>query len=639
MSSAIWIGLDLGTTHCSIAVWDGTRGHAKWIRVGGKLAKEENSGKVGRLVPSQALVREGSVVDEGLYCEQELTDKLHVILGAEASRILHGSWSSTTAETFSGEQITAALITSLKRQFASVTDRSQEKSFDVSSISVSPLPVKPTKCTGSSIQISPFPLVVTLLTALRQAAIQYLRQNVSRKHLQVPGSDPHQLHVVLGVPATYSSHQRATLQSLAQKAGFLSATCLTESTAAALTYGMGLSEVNKSVTTIVVVDMGGGTTDVTFAAQEGDADWNVLTTFGDAQLGGMDMDQALAKHVMEKVKGHGLHMRSLQLQCQIVKEQLCQLAYEAPEKAPEEIVVAMKILQQKLTIHVSLSDLNTAIAPLLDRTRVVLHSALEEWKKKTVNDSTDRLLDEVILMGGATRVPAIRLIVREVTENWRRQKELCTTVHPLSAIAQGCAIHAARLSRHVPIHELRSALMLDTCPYAMGVLLDEGSRRFVEIIPRESALPATGTAEFQLARVDQPGITLQAVEKVKQSDSNDVQTTHYVPIGDFTFLLHRPESLASIQKRTVDIQMTLQPNGAFVVSIFDPLDPEHLRKRRHEEELKKATEARDDDATVSHQEMLLIAAIVIAVAIYTAVKLVFGAALLEASIDADHVEL
>ena len=175
------------------------------------------------------------------------------------------------------------------------------------------------------------------------------------------------------------------------------------------------------------------------------------------------------------------------------------------------------------------------------------------------------------------------------------------------------------------------------------------SQNFVEILPANATLPARGSATFYLADLQQPGVTVQAVERVND-DSNGKHSSSYIPLGEFTFLLHRCDKklTTTTGSRSVDIGMVLKTSGEFVVSIFDPLDPEHVRKRERYRRQEAANAADNNqqhdtdnnyrtlafsngtsaasvnDSISSKEQTLLIVACVALFVLYVAVKLGFA---------------
>lgn len=517
-------------------------------------------------------------------------------------------------------------------------------------------------------------IVAIFLRALRWASDAYLSSYrvAAGKRLRIPGDAPPCRHVCVGVPASSTVRYRTLVQEAAYRAGFASAAALTESTAAATAYGLfatparllslpapasSSSAASSAASTVLVFDMGGGTTDVTIAERNrastttattaGSTEFTVCVTAGHERLGGDDMDQAILEAVRHKVmvqQQHGeiekngtsalplllLPHRQQQWlqQCRAAKVLLCGDGSDVP--AADTAVVTV----QGMPITITQADWREALAPILQSTRQVITGALERYRRQKGDAAAAAAarMDEVILIGGASRVPAVRLLLSELFP----AVDLCVAVNAMSAVAQGCAVSAALASRTVPLHEVRSALMLDTSPHAIGVLTrtasgsdDDGDNpnngTFVEVLPRDAPLPAAGYATFVLADRLQKGVTLNAVECVGNGS--------YSSLGEFTFLLHRlsKKQLAALSVRSIDIGMTLKTNGEFVVSIFDANDPDHARKKEryrrakgeHENTLSCKNDAAVDDHPSIEQISLLVACGVLFL-LYAVAKLAFA---------------
>jgi molecular chaperone DnaK (HSP70) len=548
--------------------------------------REGNSTKNGRILPSCVVLATTPI-------NHNFTDVSHIIVldtpmplyasvGAPALQLLEDAHHiNNNTCPYSAQQVSNALVTSLKRFLSSQSTR----------VSVIPIGY------SEPIYIDPTQLVAVVLSAIHKASRDYLSQYAHRKHLQTPGTDYKQqsAHVVLGVPARFTHMERQKLVHAAQLAGFASnASCVIESTAAAMAYGMSLpvtttsdnnnnnNNNNNKNKSILVFDMGGGTTDVTIAVDDPSASGEnkssshqgtrsrsslqVTVTEG-ITLGGDDLDEALLDIVVTKLRGvhtfSDYQRRDLRQQCQHAKEELCGNA--DLNTCPNTI---SHIVFQGENIVLSQDDLNAALKPWLQRAHQVVEKAVD----KHGSDIT-----EVILVGGSSRVPAVRAMLQSIFP----RVELCFSVNPMRAVAEGAAIKAAVESKLVPLHELKSAMMLDTLPYAIGVLTSDN--HFVQILAQYASLPAKGFATFHLASIEQPGITLQAVECIDDDNEDTIQIPSYQTIQEFTFLLHRLSMVQRDQmhgKRSVDVGMILRESGELVVSIFDPNDPEHIRKRR-----------------------------------------------------------
>jgi molecular chaperone DnaK (HSP70) len=804
-ASSTYLGIDFGTSNSAAAIWDSTRGHAKWLRLGRHELATRCSGsssKAGRIVPSAVLFISkkaaiaiaadfptlpyediSSIFRENKERHSDDNaddDDVVAFVGAaaiklvEQAAVLDNSKKKNESLSFpySSEQVSRALVTSVKRilgmrhipnqsstssgkngsdnddsddqmnnewieslpfelvmghdtmtttsSMTSSKDDDGEKDDGTVAIRVYPLGMT---LRNASITVTPEQVVAILLQSIRRAAQDYLKDHIVKKRLSVPGNSWHCNNCVLGVPANVGQAQRKSLLRAAHLAGFGGdassgnsdhgsndteqqqqhpqqhgvkvVSVLTESTAAAMAYGLFVSAGAKrkgtnnsddqngttAATSILVFDMGGGTTDVTIAEMSSassttsnndnvdDNDdssllprFEVKVTHGDAHLGGDDMDEALLRTVLTKLAKQGepknstptsskslspSEHRSLLRQCRSAKERLCGDVDHGLTKPEECVTITMASTGKR--VDITQHDLAQALQPCLQRAEQVVQTALERYAAMLPSSSTTAgesdeateentaksrrpPISEVVLVGGATRVLGVRDMLQRL---FPPPPDLCLSVNAMSAVAQGTAIKAAMDSKCIPLHELRSAMMLDTTPHAIGVLLDNNNnkhqphqnhddqdeittlaRRFVEIIPRDDPLPATGVATFQLADARQPGISLRAVEKVLELDHHQTEKGRrrrrllYPKLGDFTFLLHRlsDQQIAKLKDgiRSVDVSMTLKGNGELVVSYFDENDPEHMARRQHQQQQQqKKRRPKRDNASASDQAVVL----------------------------------
>jgi molecular chaperone DnaK (HSP70) len=700
-STGAWIGVDLGTSNCSAAVWDSFRGHPKWMRLGQHnlaVKQREQNNKAGRIVPSVVLLlsKEAAVA---LDCIGDCQEMIHIIdlaggrnstssindivalVGAAAIDRLE-EWSRPDKNknmnmSYSPAELAACVVTSVKRVFGmqlSNVDAAVQESLSLKlhqddnngnngsiMIEIHPLGA------AQPVFVSPVQLAAVLLQSIRLAGDDYLHKNITKKSLQIPSSKESSStltecrNCVVGVPAHYGRQQRALVESACRTAGFAGhVSTVTESTAAAMAYGLfvgGIADHNdntdndsnnekkKTAKTILVFDMGGGTTDVTIAEMtagekgnsQGDEDkreFCVVVTEGEPTLGGDSMDAALLHETLGRLRekdpdttdthttaatlllSHHEH-RSLLLDCKRAKELLCGDVDGGMAKPVESYDIHF----QGRGISISQQHLETAIRPCLDQVRALVEKSLDRHAAAKGVERSKVQMEEVILIGGATRVPAVRQVLRDIFPP-PMPPELCQSMNAMSAVSQGAAIKAAMESKLIPMHELRSAMMLDAVPHAIGALV--GGNAFVEILPKDASLPANGYATFQLADVHQAGVTVIAVENVGD----------YLPfskVGEFTFLLHKLTEKQHRQldgPRSVDIGMTLKVNGEFVVSIFDENDPEHIRKKERHQRLSGSQPAnkllyKPDTEEMTIELVILIVACIALFVVYVAVKLLF----------------
>lgn len=573
-SNGIWIGIDLGTSNSAVAIWDSSRGSSKWIRLP-KISLKEISGKHGRMVPSVVRIHGDdrfSVGAQAIHQQQAVGDD-----------------SKATPNNADG-----TLVSSIKRLFGKRYQDLDSRLLDSLPFHVEEdanekgamqLVVPVTTSDNNSVLVvktDPVEIASILLREIRQASQQYLDKYQKRKHLQVPGEGRIR-HVIVGVPAHFSKRQIELLESACRQAGFDGhvGTCL-ESTAAAMAYGLSMQESSKTAN-IMVIDMGGGTTDITIATklqknnqetEEGNfSSYKVLVTQGDENLGGDDIDQALMEYCSQQASNNDTFDQSQwKVACRQAKEALCNL--DSPSSS-ETISVG------EHNIIVSQEQFKLLLKSWLEKAKNLIETTRNDFRRLEKGE-----ISEVILVGGTTKTPAIRGMIQTLFPSL----ELCTSLNPMSSVAQGLAIQAAIQSKLVPLHQLKSALMLDCVPHAIGVELSNGN--FCQLIPRNAPLPARGFATFELADKKQQGVTIRAVEQI------DDDGCKFEPMSteDFTFLLRRlpQDILDTLSCRTIQLGMKVDNEGQFTVSVFDENDPEQVRKRERYEKISASSSSNGD---------------------------------------------
>ena len=477
---------------------------------------------------------------------------------------------------------------------------------------------------------------------------------------------------------------------------------MTESTAAAMAYGLFVSRnvsppalttdgtskdgdtTNTGGKNILVFDMGGGTTDVTiasidFAKTTEKVQFRVVATAGDRCLGGDNVDELLARHLWKlhapsssTSSGEGTIWKASEHQeftnqCRRAKADLC--GNDNDDDGSSD-VVGMDQTQVTLhgkTIRITRQEFDSAIQPLIDRAAHVIDDALSALEQSHHHDhSSSCSIHEVVLVGGSTHIPTIRSMLRQKFPP-PIPPELCTSISAETAVAQGLAIQAALVSGVVPLWELRNAMMLDVLLHSIGVWISDNGRddvgnhgtpftkgqiiqpnsnsngkqekgHYVPILHKDAPLPAMGSATFTLAAANQFGITVIAAEHIGPGDV-------YQCMGVFDFLLHRPDKEDNSNDdqgaRQVEVGMTLEISGKFIVSVFDKTDPEHREKRRRylkekalrdgkddtlleEEIVEKFYEEEEERSACSGTEIGLVLFCVVLFALYVAARIAFN---------------
>jgi molecular chaperone DnaK len=310
----------------------------------------------------------------------------------------------------------------------------------------------------SELGVTPAEVSAEILKRLKSIAENALEQNVSR--------------AVITVPAFFNDAQRAATKKAGELAGLTVERILSEPTAAALAYGLDKLDEHQKV---AVYDLGGGTFDISILEMR-DGVFQVLATAGDTQLGGDDLDQALTCFLAEKLSRPATDLHLL----------------EAAESIKKRLSTDDTTEFHGLTI--TRSDLEKLAKPWLDRTRQHCLRALSDAKIKP------GVLDEVILVGGSTRMPLVRQFVAELFG-----KEPNTSQNPDEAIALGATIQAGILAG-----SLRQVLLLDVTPLSLGIETFGGLMNI--IIPRNTTLPAKAGEMFTNAVANQDSMLIRILQ-------------------------------------------------------------------------------------------------------------------------------
>ena len=378
--------------------------------------------------------------------------------------------------------------------------------------------------------ISPQEVSAEILMKMKTTAENYLGQKVSS--------------AVITVPAYFNDSQRQATKDAGKIAGLNVKRIINEPTAAALAYGL---DKKKGDSTVAVYDLGGGTFDISIieiSDIDGEHQFEVLSTNGNTFLGGEDFDTCLIDYITNEFKSNsGIDLKNDSIALQRLKETAEKVKIELSSKELSDInlpyITADASGPKHLNMEITRTKLESLVENLIEETLEPCRVAMKDSGKQLSE------IDDVILIGGQTRMPKVQEVVKKYFE-----KNIKKNVNPDEAVAIGAAIQGGVLSGNVT-----DVLLLDVTPLSLG--LETMGGIMTKLIEKNTTIPTSKKQVFSTATDNQPAVTI----RIFQGERKQVSANKLLGQFDLTDIPAAPKGMPQIE-----VHFDIDSNGILKVS-------------------------------------------------------------------------
>jgi len=384
------------------------------------------------------------------------------------------------------------------------------------------------QCTNLNKIFSPEEISSQILRKLSEDAVRYLGQEVNQ--------------AVVTVPAYFNDTQRQATKDAGKIAGLEILRIINEPTAASLAYGLDKKNQEK----ILVFDLGGGTFDIS-VLEVGDGVFEVLSTSGDTRLGGDNFDTKIVEYLMsdfEKKEGISLkdNSQALQRLKEVAEKAKIELSTLTETKINLPFITATETGPKHIEVTLTRDFFEELCQPLIEGCRKPVEQALTDARLKNSE------LDEVVLVGGSTRIPGIQNLVKSIINKFPDK-----IVNPDEVVAIGAAVQGGVLSG-----EVKNILLLDVTPLSLGVETLGGV--MTKMITRNTTIPTKKSEIFSTARDNQPSVEIHVLQGEREFAKDNKS------LGEFA-LQDIPLSARNVPK--IEVTFDIDVDGILMVKAED----------------------------------------------------------------------